>query len=150
MLLHVLKTNLLHYFINFLRKVLPPKTKRLIFLTSLTARIKDTDVFDVDTVRKLNHVMSLAHRDSELTVPVSLNRVIWHNQTACNILNIDNEACIHNLNVNGIDYRDTSNVGKMSDSVISLMPDWLLYADINEIKHDVIQLLSNYNKIIAL
>lgn len=58
--------------------LLPARHKRLIFLSSIFARLEDHQVVDHATLAKLNRALVLGMRDDALVVPVALNRAIWH------------------------------------------------------------------------
>ena len=132
--------------ISFLKTHLPNRTKRLVFLASLTARLKNSDFFDAETLKKLNLVMALASNDAAIELPVCLNKVIWHDQSACKILSINNVCC---ESQNKIEI-ETSNIKSMAASVMSVMPDWLSYGERKDIQNDVEQLLSNFDNIVTL
>jgi len=137
------RNSFLDHLINFLKKRLPDRTKRLVFLASLTARLKDSEIFDIATLKKLNRVMALASSDAAIELPVCLSHAIWHGKSAYNILSIDN------TNANEL-VIDNKNIERMSLSVISIMPQWLLYGEQKAIRQDVEQLLNNYNSIVTI
>lgn len=118
--------------ISFLNAHLPNRTKRLVFLASLTARLKGSSTFDNETLQKLNKVMELGRTDSALKLPYELSRAIWHGQTSYQILNADVSSAT-------VDVRKK----EMAANVINTMPVWLRYGDDLEIEKDVERLLDN-------
>lgn len=58
--------------------LIPARHKRLIFLSSIYARLGDHQSVDHETLSKLNRALALGMRDDALVVPVALNRAIWH------------------------------------------------------------------------
>lgn len=118
----------------FLETHLPNRTKRLVFLASLTARLKGSETFDQETLHKLNKVMILSSSDSALKLPVQLSRAIWHGKTSYEIFNAELDATC-SLN--------QAYLKELASRVISAMPAWLRYASDDAIEHDVEQLLEN-------
>jgi len=137
------RNSFLDHLINFLKRHLPNRTKRLVFLASLTARLKNTEFFDIETLKKLNKIMVLASNDNAIGLPICLSHVIWHGRSACNILSIDNKE-------NEAIVIDGRNIDKMTSSVFSGMPSWLSYGEQESIKNDIHKLLNNYNNIVNI
>lgn len=118
---------------GFLQAHLPNRTKRMVFLASLTARLKGSQPFDNETLEKLNRVMELAKADSALKLPYELSRAIWRGKTPYEILKTDvTEGSFSNVRIK-----------EMSASIISAMPDWLRYGDHKDIEQDVERLLDH-------
>jgi hypothetical protein len=69
--------------VDMLDKHLPRRTKRLLFLASFFASVKDEKEpsFDDPALQKLNQLMRLSNTDSALKLPVHLSRVIWRGRT---------------------------------------------------------------------
>lgn len=66
---------------RILENVLPVHTKRLLFMVSLSTRIKETRELDVETIRKLNELLGLSSTPGAAQVPMMLNKVIWQDQS---------------------------------------------------------------------
>lgn len=120
-------------FSNFLQNHLPNRTKRLVFLASLTARLKGSDTFDNETLHKLNKVMTLCSTESAMKLPVQLSRAIWRGKTSYEIFNAD-------LHAGAL---ETARIKEMAARAISAMPGWLRYADDSVIEQDVARLLDH-------
>lgn len=126
-------------FQGFLQAHLPKRTKRMVFLASLTARLKGSQPFDNETLEKLNRVMELAKTDSALKLPYELSRAIWHGKNPYEILKTDiTEGSFSNVRIK-----------EMSASIINAMPDWLRYGDNQDIEQDVERLLDHKSLVFA-
>ena len=112
---------------------LPARTKRLVFLASLSARLKGSDTFDNETLHKLNKVMVLCNTESALKLPVQLSRAIWHGKTSYEIFNADIQEGTLNRAL----------IKELAQRVTSAMPGWLRYGDDTAIEKDVERLLDN-------
>lgn len=118
--------------VGFLERHLPNRTKRLIFITSLGARMKNTETFDNATLHKLNQVMTLSSNESALKLPVQLSRAIWRGKSSYEIFNADVQETIK-----------AARIKEMAVRAIKAMPAWLRYDRDENIEKDVVQLLSN-------
>jgi hypothetical protein len=117
----------------FLESRLPARTKRLVFLASLSARLKGSDTFDNETLHKLNQVMVLCNTESALKLPVQLSRAIWHGKTSYEIFNANLSSPQLERNI----------IRQAALRAISAMPSWLRYGDDCAIMEDVERLLDN-------
>jgi hypothetical protein len=61
-------------------RVLPERTKRLMFLASLSAHLKETNQMSTESLRKINELFSLSADDNALKFPVHLSHAIWRNR----------------------------------------------------------------------
>lgn len=68
-------------------RYMPDRTKRLVTLASLWARITDAEKIDDHTLRKLNAVMVLSNSDQALRAPMELSQVIWHGKNSDEVIN---------------------------------------------------------------
>ena len=124
------------YGIQFLDRYLPRRTKRLMFLASFFARVKDGQVegdptFDDPMLQKLNKLMSLSNSDAALRLPIHLSRAIWRGRTFTDICGtpiLDGQITP--------DLIETA-----SKQIIQAMPVWLRYGRSEDIEKDVKQLL---------
>jgi len=118
---------------GFFFKHLPNRTKRLVFMASLTARLKGSDTFTDDTLRKLNTIMSLSNSDSAMKLPVHLSRVIWRGKGSYEIFNdnVDKSSLTQTQIKNAI------------SRALDAMPAWLRYCDDAVIEKDVQCIIEN-------
>lgn len=139
-LLSEAKNRLLGKTVSMLDKRLPQRTKRLVFLASLTARLKGEDNLDSETLHKLNKTMQLATRDSSLLLPAHLNKIIWSSMSAHNSIN---EIAIQG------DWSNTR-IRRICQCVLLAMPCWLRYADDSDIARDVERLLKQHTVVFGV
>lgn len=66
-----------NWFVRFLGSVLSPSAKRMIFLSSLAAHLKNVNNPDRDLLEKLNELMSLSKDSSALRLPMLMQARIW-------------------------------------------------------------------------
>lgn len=134
-------------FAAFLGQHLSGKTKRMVFLASLSARLKSESfkgsmsfADDDETLAKLNEVMVLAHRPSAAKLPVALSKVIWQDQTVEQITQED---------VRTSKPFTKEHLQKISARVLDAMPSWLRYDSDPVIKSDVTKLLENRSVVLG-
>lgn len=123
----------------FVGKNLSSRMKRIVFLTSLPARLKETNKFDDETLTKLNRVMSLGKRSDALEISIFLSKAVWCGQGAKEILGTTTPA-------NALAAAPSPGIVA---NIISNMPSWLRYGDDEEIKEDVMQLLKSQDAIFS-
>ena len=131
--LNKLDTATRSFFASILESQLPNRTKRLVFLASLTARLKATDKVDNEIFRKLNLAMELSKTDSALKSPYYLSRAIWHGKASYEILGRDQT----------VQTPEQTCIKELASKIISAMPTWLWYGERSEIAKDVEHLLDN-------
>jgi hypothetical protein len=120
------------YFTGILNE-LPSRTKRSIFLVSLTARLKPQDKVDNEIFSKLNLAMKLSKHDSALKLPYELSRAIWRGKEPYEILGRE-EVVVSS---------EKARVENLITRIINAMPTWLQYAERSAIAKDVEELLAN-------
>lgn len=118
--------------LGLLDRHLPARTKRLIFLASLSARLKGSTSFTRDTVHRLNTVMALASDEASINLPVQLSRVIWHTPP---VMQFDAQELGAILTQDRLHH--------LCEEIQQRMPAWLRYSDERSIRHDVEKLLTN-------
>ncbi len=124
---------------RFLNKHLPSRTKRLVFLASFAARLKESTVLEKETIQKLNKVLTLATTDEALMFPVQLSRVIWHGKTSY-------EICNEDLSEGSL---SSNRIAEVANAIMAAMPEWLRYDDASVIEKDVEVLLVNRNIVLG-
>lgn len=133
MTLSGLNCAIVNRFGGILQQHLPNRTKRLVFLASLCARLKETETFDNATLQKLNQVMALSNTESALKLPVQLSRAIWRGKSSYEIFNADVQK----------EPLEQRSIPQMAMRVLAAMPSWLRYESDAAIKKDVMHLLNN-------
>lgn len=126
--------------VTLLGASLSERTKRLIFLASFSARIKDPNTFDSETLHKLNQVMALASKEEAINLPVHLSRAIWRGRTIHDIA--DKEVLSSSTFTK-------ERLQQLADRVLEAMPPWLRYGPDNVIRDDVARLLDHRSVLIG-
>lgn len=122
----------------FIGKHLPSRIKRNVFLTSLPARLKETNKFDNETLSKLNRVMALGNRTDALEISVFLSKAVWRGQSGEEILGTS--ASVESL-------AKAPSPGIIAN-IINKTPAWLHY-DEEKMKKDVVRLLQSQDVIFS-
>lgn len=136
-----LKTTIAQHISAFVQRHVPKRTKRLVLVMSLSARMKNTDTFDNETLSKLNQVMALSHTESAMKLPVQLSKAIWNGKSAVEIFNADHykEPAAHS----------PDRIGEMVANAFKSMPAWLRYSE-KEAKEDITALLRNSTAVLGV
>lgn len=117
-------------------KYLPVRTKRLMFLASFAAQLKEPKEMSGELLHKLNKVLSLSADDNALKFPVHLSHAIWRNRPL--------EAGVkQSLKTSDIRPRAQA----VARKVIAAMPACLRYGDEAEMSQDVENLLRNWQHV---
>ena len=119
---------------SFLGCGLPSRTKRLILVTSLTARVKNDPDLDRATLKRLNELLDLCSSENAMRLPAHLSSVIWNGESV---------ASIQPALVGKEQIADK----KVSELVLYFkqsIPLWLRYDDA-EVESDLRQLFRNHN-----
>lgn len=115
-----------------LLSLIPARTKRLIFLSSIYARMEKRPSVDRDTLHKLNKALALCNDEAALMMPVHLNRVIWNSESAEEIP----------LDMLFTEELDRSKLRMACTLIIKHMPAWLRYSDENVMREDLQKLFA--------
>lgn len=119
---------------NMLDRHLSERTKRLLFLASFSAQLRDPSEYDKEVLHKLNQMFALASDDAALKLPVHLSHAIWRNRPL--------EPGLR-LTLRAGDIRPRAKV--ISTKILEAMPRWMRYDDKRMLK-DVEQLLSDWQQ----
>lgn len=143
----VIHDALMSAWVKFLEEFLPNKIKRMIFLSSFLAYVQGTKSPDEVLVRKLNQLLHLSRNDKSAMAPQLINQRIWAGiisrdepvgntgVTLCNLAEVQ-------------DYKIfTSQARSVSDRIIKNTPQWLKYGSNKQIRDDLMELLTNINKL---
>ena len=125
---------------SMLGRFLTPRAKRLIFLSSLTAYIKDVHDPDNATLEKINEMFSLSENTSALKFPMQVSTRIWGGFDTAE------------LKYAGVNCSTLSEVGSqklaisqmriVANRLIKYMPDWLRYESNESMRQDIFKLLN--------
>jgi len=119
--------------------LLPNRTKRMLFLTSFFAQIKEgSEGVDAETLAKLNKAMSLVKREDSLNIGIQLNRAIWNGKSS-------KELCLDELHQREL---TPMTLRHICTDVIKAMPGWLRYAPEPAIREDLVKLFGARMKVL--
>lgn len=129
---------------KFLDKTLPPKVKRLIFISSITGYLREIHTPESALAERLNNLMNIGNRSNALLLPIMFNSKIW-----CNF-NPTTE-----LKLKGIIYKDLIKFNNpktsmkdlriLSNMFITNSPIFLRYGSKKMMRNDLIHLFKHYN-----
>lgn len=133
----ILKLPNLHNWFTLQLGKLPNRTKRLIFLASFSARVKEAQVLDNDTLKKLNEIMNIAGSEDALKLPVQLSKAIWDGQTVF--------AQCRPLHQQGPLQEPT--MQDLVQQIKNAMPKWLHYGREGDVEADLTRLLQHKTEV---
>lgn len=127
---------------RLLGKLLPNRIKRLIFISSFIAHIKNTKNPDKHLLSKINRLFSLSRDDDAMLLPFKLQERIWHTVALKEVLQ---EKSIVTDNISQVaDYRFVKpQIRTLSEDIIKIIPGWLKYGSNNQIRSDLIIVFKN-------
>lgn len=120
-------------FISLLGKKFPRKIKRLIYISSLAATLKQIDTPDNILSKQLNNIFKIARYPDAILFPMYIKSLIWTDLDK-EVINLANKE---NVNIE-------ENI--LAEKCTKVMPKWLVYDSMEKIKLDtslVIHNLSN-------
>lgn len=119
--------------------LLSPRMKRLVFLSSLVAQIKD-EAFPMEkSTKKANELLHLSGDHTSLFFPFQLCSVIWRGKTKKEIIGGDVD----------LDDFGPARIAEVSSTVVENAPSWLHYGDDPLIKQDVQTILQNRTEVLG-
>ena len=121
-----------------LKKILPAAIKRLVFLSSLAAYVRDVKNPDQEMLEKLNEVLMLSSDPQALKLPMQINSVIWGKFNMDDIKVIgDQKHSSDSLSMSGLQRSQTR---IMANRLIDYMPEWLRYQSKEKMRQDIYRL----------
>ncbi len=124
---------------SFIRELMPWRLRRLVFLSSLYARVVDRKDFDQHHIKRLNRVLNLSNG---LMLPNSkflVRSALWICRTAKEFQIKDKTLKISDLGREGLDAKTEA---EMITRIIDSIPCFLRYAKIPQTTYDAKKLLS--------
>ena len=117
------------FFSYLIRLLIPTRTKRLVFLTSLVSQLVEKHNPTQETLHKLNALMNICTLEDSMRLPVTLSDAIWSNKTPVTLM---------------VDIDST----KISASnIINKSPRWLKYGKNEDMVKDIETILNNYKEL---
>lgn len=125
-----------------LGKLLPRRMKRLIFVSSFIAHLRNTTDPDRDLLSKINKLLSLSNRDEALLLPIQLHQQIWSKVFLKEVfqeksINFDDISQIASFKFHKPQIRT------LSEEIIKVIPSWLMYGSRNQVKNDLVCIFEN-------
>lgn len=123
-----------------LGKVLPDKVKRMIFVSSLAAYLRDIDQPEDEVLQKLNSVLKLSSDYRAMRFPIVFHSYIWDSFDTGTIT--DKGIACESDTLKGFRLVGLSKPQAriVTDKIIDYIPDWLRYASKNQTRNDVYRL----------
>ncbi len=129
-----------------LTRSLPDPIKRLIFLSSLAAYIRDLDQPDIETLKKINEIMCLSGNAEALKFPMKIHTRIWGNfdteRLSCDGINC---RSLKNFRLVGL---PRSQMRIIANRLIDYMPVWLKYKSREAIRQDIYMLFLGLDSVL--
>lgn len=123
-----------------LGKVLPDKVKRMIFMSSLAAYLRDIDQPEDEVLQKLNSVLRLSSDYRAMRFPIVFHSYIWASFDTCTITDKGIACESHTLKGFRLVGLTKPQARIVADKIIAYIPDWLRYASKNQTRKDVYRL----------
>lgn len=121
-----------------LTKVLPDRIKRLVFLSSLAAYVRDFDQPDDDTLYKLNEILSLSTNADALKLPMYIHTRIWGSFDVSRLKSCGLELkTMKNIR---LDQMEQSQMRVVANRLIDYAPSWLRYQTKEYTRQDIYHL----------
>lgn len=126
--------------------LLPRRTKRLLFLSSLSGKVIDgaqaetnDETFERETRMKIQEAFNLCKDPNAIELPMALNRKIWGKRP------IDELVCPLYLD----DDESFIKATRIARQIVAIMPCWLVYGTTRAIIDDVRQLITMRNELFS-
>lgn len=126
-------------YLRVLFHLLPCRTKRLLFLSSLSGKVTGEKSLARQTLVKIQNEFELCSDPFAIELPLAFHEKIWGKRP------IDELVCPVHLDATQSDRELT----RLSRQIVSIMPCWLVYAQTSCIVNDVRDLLAKRGEIFA-
>lgn len=135
--------------IGVLNTLLPDRIKRMIFISSLAAHIKEVSNPDKVLIGKLNKLLELSSSDGALKLPMSAHQRIWHNLEPNTIYasTRQSDSPLTSLSELQSHRLPPQQLRIVSEQIIKFTPDWLRYGSNRQIRSDLMRLFSNMGEL---
>ncbi len=117
-------------------KVMPSRMKRIIYLASLTAIAKETNIPEKALINKLNRVLHLSSTgDDALKLPIHLSQLIWADKV------------VFRQDVKKLTTCEPDEVKACAERLVKATPSWFSYGSASMLTDDIIALFRKDNDI---
>lgn len=120
-----------HHVLNY---KLSNRIKRLIFLSSFFGYIKRDDGLSIETMVKLNSVLTLAHNVNAMEFPILIRTWLWDHELEEGIKLGDRYIVLSEFYKNTFSRSDFDGI---ADFLISKAPSWMIYGPRETISKDL-------------
>lgn len=131
---------------RILGKILPNRIKRLIFISSFIAHIKNTQNPDKDLLTKINTLFSLSSDADAMMLPIKLQQRIWHTVALKEVLQ-DKSIVVDDVGQISSYKFVKPQIRTLSEDIIKIIPKWLKYGSNNQIRSDLITVFKNTDQL---
>lgn len=110
---------------------LPARMKRIVFLASLTAIAKETNVPEEHLISKLNAVLNLSTTgDAALKLPIHISQLIWADKT------------VFTADIRTLTHCEGSELDavKSAEHIATAVPAWFKYGEKTDLVKDIVSL----------
>lgn len=117
--------------------LLPQRSKRLMFISSLAGKVAGKKTFDRETILRIQDQFSLTNIDPHaMELPVACANRIWGKRPVEDLVNLEtlNEKSDHDAT-------------RIARQIVAMMPCWMVYDNTFKIAKDVRELLAERNKL---
>jgi hypothetical protein len=119
---------------------LPRRIKKLIYVSSLLAYLKDLDDSNIEVIRKLNNIFHIAAFPDTLKLPIRWKSTIWQDLNTEEVLYIHNGQSITFKQISEVILSD-SDRSNIASRLFELTPNWLKYGQSDSMKKDLENIL---------
>lgn len=119
-----------------LSRVLPPKVKRMVFISSLAAYIKQLDEVDDYMADQLNLILGLTDDSRNLRLPMHFSTSLWKGSDK-ELLETAHCSRISDLTLRGLTLSESR---KVANIIISRAPKWLIYTSKTKLREEIYKL----------
>lgn len=121
---------------RFVMKVMPSRMKRIIYLASLTAIAKETNIPEKMLIKKLNRVLHLSSTgDDALKLPIHLSQLIWANKV------------VFRQDVKKMTMCEPEEAKACAERIVNATPSWFSYGSASMLIDDIMALFRKENDI---
>ena len=117
-------------------KVMPSRMKRIVYLASLTAIAKETNIPEKALINKLNRVLHLSSTgDDALKLPIHLSQLIWADKV------------VFRQDVKKLTTCEPDEVKAYAERIVKATPSWFSYGSAGMLVDDIVALFRKDNDI---
>lgn len=134
---------------GFLSLVLSSKTKRLIFIATLFAGIKNITELDKRSLQKFNELLKLSEIDEAIGLPMMFGNSLWRRKLPEGIFVVYQKRAV--LQLSEVDNNNLSQAQLriVANTIINQTPGWLMYGSRRTMRVDLMQLFDILPKMIC-